>query len=114
MRLAAQCLEQAELAEPTLELTQNLAQRHPPAEPPDMDISYTMPSQITSEILVQAVQRLPWGSSGVSSAWMYEHVNAACVWPAMFEATLQFMNSIVASNLSEFRYTMMPAGAPYN
>ena len=90
-----------------------LAELHPDADPPDADVSDTMPVQITAEILDKAVQRLPIGSSGGASAWTYEHVKAACACPKMFEATLHFMNRIVAGNLPDILDLLYPAGAPY-
>ena len=47
-----------------------------------------------------ALQHLPRGSGGGASAWTYEYVNAVCACcTAMFGATLQRINHIVASNL---------------
>ena len=101
IKRAAQCLDQAELAEPTLETMHKLAQLHPQAGPPDVDVSDTTPVQITAKILVRALQRLPRGSSGGASAWTYERIKAARVCRGMFEATLQFRNHIVSRNLPD-------------
>ena len=58
---------------------QKLAELHPQADPPEVDVSDTTPVHITAEILAKVLQRLPRGSSGGPSGWTYEHINAACV-----------------------------------
>ena len=63
MKRAAQCLDQEEVAQPTLETMQKLARLHPQANPPDVDVADTMQVMITAEILVKAFQRRPRGSS---------------------------------------------------
>ena len=78
IKRAAQCLDQAELAEPTLETMQKLAELHPQADPPEVDVSDTVPVQITAAILAKALQRLPRGTSGGPPGWTYEHIKAAC------------------------------------
>ena len=64
LKRASQCLEQAEEAEPTLETMQKLAELHPQADTPEVDVSDTVPVQITAERIAKALQRQSRGSSG--------------------------------------------------
>ena len=69
---------------------QKLAQLHPQADPPEVDVSDTVPVQITAAILAKALQRLPRGTSGGSSGWNYEHIKAACAgYAGAFDAMLE-------------------------
>ena len=107
IKRAAQCLGQAE---PTLKTMQKPAQLHPKANPPDVDVSDTMPVQTTAEILVKALQCHPRDSSGGASAWTYEHVKAACVCPGTLPAVHEQYRSRKPPRHS--RLTSMLAGAP--
>ena len=102
IKRASQCLDQAEIAEPTLETMQKLAELHPQADPPEVDVSDTTPVHITSEILAKALQRQPRGSSGGPSGWTYEHIKAACAgYAGAFDVTLELMNHIASGNLPD-------------
>lgn len=85
---------------------QKLAKLHPQADPPDVDVSDTMPVQITAEILFKALQRLPRGLSVGASAWIYKHFKGTCACAGMFNPTLYFMNHIVAGNLPDIPRTL--------
>ena len=99
---ASQCLDQAEIAEPTLETMQKLAELHPQADPPEVDVSDTTPVHTTAEILAKVLQRLPRGSSGGPSGWTYEHIKAACAgYAGAFDVTLELMNHIVSGYLPD-------------
>jgi hypothetical protein len=51
IKRASQCLDQAELTEPTLPTMNKLAQLHPQADAPTVDVSDTVSVQITAQIL---------------------------------------------------------------
>ena len=102
IKRASQCLDQAEIAEPSLETMLKLAELHPQAHPPEVDVSNTVPVHITAEIFAKVLQRQPRGSSGGPSGWTYEHIKAACAgYAGAFDVTLELMNHIVSGNLPD-------------
>ena len=81
---------------------QELAELHPQADLPEVDVADTVPVQTTAEILAKALQRLQRGSSGRPLGWAYEHIKAACGGCAgVFNATMEFMSHVVSGNLPD-------------
>jgi hypothetical protein len=63
-----------EVAKPTAEVMQQLAELHPVSPEPKLEAPETVPSQISRGQLKQTIRRLPKGSAPGPSGWTFEHI----------------------------------------
>lgn len=102
---AARALDAADIAEPTPEVVQQLADLHPEAEPPDLDCPETVAVQITRAQLKKVIKRLPKGSAPGPSGWTFEHIQAVAQGTeAGMDAVLALVNAILAGDLPEWEW----------
>ena len=101
---AARALEVAEVAEPTHDVMDKLAELHPEAEPPsDFDYPDTIPTQIDRKLVKQVLKRAPKGSAPGPSGWTMEHIQAVAFGSEDgMEAVVAFINAGLTGDMPEW------------
>lgn len=93
---------------------QKLAELHPHADTPKVDVFETTLVHISPEVLVEVLMGLRRGSGAGPSRWTYERLRAACAGSGRwFDATLQFANHIAVSGRASREFEEFPPGGPF-
>jgi hypothetical protein len=100
VRKAANCIEAAPLARPTLEVMQELQRLHHQEAPPPIPQVEASPILLTEEHLSAALYKTGKGKAGGPRGWTYEHVWAIVQeGPATMSSVLHLANALVAGPL---------------
>jgi len=113
---AANCLDEAPIAEASPEVIERLITLHPEEPQPEVPAPDDAPLEITQAQLADVLHNLPRGKAGGPSGWTYEHVRAAAnSSKACFDAILRLVNGIVRGALPHtprlFDCRLLPTGS---
>jgi hypothetical protein len=101
---ATRALEPAEVAQPTAEVMQQLAELHPASPEPELEAPETVPSQVSRAQLKQTIRRLPKGSAPGPSGWTFEHIQAVAFGSEEgLDAVHTFVNALLEGKLPDWQ-----------